>query len=235
MSGNFTYTWNSAFLATPQNTENFTLGAQRIRETRGAFGERFSINHSLNGDGFDGYHLTVQLRVSSAPTAQASVGTLYAALSSGNTELFYQDSSGNVLQITSAGHLANTSSIPSGTNMLFVQGSVPIGWTLNMSATDCVLRLNSGGGGGTGGNWTISGVTIGNTALSVAQLPPHTHSLPNSIYPGDPMSIQGGNIYGHSATATSGSTGSGEPHTHSFQADGSWRPAYQDAIIGSKN
>ena len=67
--------------------------------------------------------------------------------------------------------------LPTGTRMVFYQPSAPTGWTKVVSVNDRVLRVVSGAGGSTGGNWQISGVTIGGTTLTVNQMPAHTHSF----------------------------------------------------------
>ena len=62
-----------------------------------------------------------------------------------------------------------------GTRMVFYQAAAPAGWTKVTSVTDRMLRVVSGDGGGTGGNWVLSGLTVGGTALTVAQLAAHLH------------------------------------------------------------
>ncbi|RJP77999.1 MAG: hypothetical protein C4524_07375, partial [Candidatus Zixiibacteriota bacterium] len=46
--------------------------------------------------------------------------------------------------------------IPAGTKMLFLQPAAPPGWTQDPAVNDRVLRLVSGAGGGTGGDWTMA-------------------------------------------------------------------------------
>ena len=65
--------------------------------------------------------------------------------------------------------------IPTGTRMLFYQASAPTGWTKVTSVNDRLLRAVSGSGGSTGGNWEISGLSIGGTALLTSQMPSHSH------------------------------------------------------------
>ena len=63
-----------------------------------------------------------------------------------------------------------------GTRMVFYMASAPTGWTKVANINDRLLRVVSGNGGGTGGNWEISGLTIAGTTLSIDQIPAHTHS-----------------------------------------------------------
>lgn len=89
-----------------------------------------------------------------------------------------------------AGNIAistTESGFPSGTRMLFQQTSAPTGWTKDATQDNKALRVISGtvGSGGTlsftsafSGARSISG-NIGNTALTEAQLPAHTHGTGN--------------------------------------------------------
>jgi hypothetical protein len=70
----------------------------------------------------------------------------------------------------------------SGTSMLFVQSTAPVGWTKETSQNDKALRVVSGTAG-TGGTLSFSTAftarsisgAIGATTLSVAQMPSHDH------------------------------------------------------------
>ena len=138
------------------------------------------------------------------------------------------------------------SPIPAGTTMLFYQASAPTGWTQNTSYNDCALRVVSGTGGGAGGSVSFSSAfssqavtgSVGNTSLSVDQLPAHTHGTGISVFnyaPGNP-----GNYFDFirpSAIAgTTGSTGSGNPHGHTFSGGTiNLNVNYVNVIICSKN
>lgn len=124
---------------------------------------------------------------------------------------------------------------PPGTKMAFFQATAPTGWTQDETINDKVLRAVSSAGGGNGGNWTFSGVTVGGHALTAAELPEHHHSYNQSL------TISGGPIAGtgvyeaNKAAANTTDTGSGQEHTHSLASDGNWRPAYIDVIICTKD
>ena len=64
-----------------------------------------------------------------------------------------------------------------GTKMLFVQAAAPTGWTQDTSQTDLVLRIVDGTGGGTGGDWEISGVSVDGHTLTTGEIPSHRHTL----------------------------------------------------------
>lgn len=59
--------------------------------------------------------------------------------------------SGNSITLESTATGGTTSSIPSGTAMMFAQGSAPTGWTKSGSHNNKALRVVSGSGGGSGG------------------------------------------------------------------------------------
>lgn len=130
---------------------------------------------------------------------------------------------------------APPSTFAPGVAMLFAQAAAPLGWTQDVTINDRVLRIVSGAGGGQAGSWTISGLTVGDTALSIAQLPAHSHTAGSTIAVagGDsvPTSVRQPNATG---VATS-SVGSGATHTHGLASSGAWRPAYLDIIRATKD
>lgn len=66
--------------------------------------------------------------------------------------------------------------IEAGTKATFIQASAPTGWTQDVSANDRVIRMVSGSGGGTGGSWTISGISVQGHTLTNAEIPSHNHN-----------------------------------------------------------
>lgn len=162
---------------------------------------------------------------------------------------------------------------PAGTRKLFVQSAAPTGWTKDTTHDNKSLRVVSGNGGGSGGNinFTTSfpatakpisvpisttpqvtsptGQTqwsVGDTTLSVSQIPQHTHSSlcgPTGGAGANPFSNAGNRrVSGSSAT---GSTGGGGSHNHTFSATASvvttgnttmdLRVQYVDVLICSLN
>jgi hypothetical protein len=66
--------------------------------------------------------------------------------------------------------------IPDGTVMVFFQASAPTGWTKVTSQDDKTLRVVSGTGGGTGGDWAMtSGETTSSSGAHTHTGPSHTH------------------------------------------------------------
>lgn len=127
---------------------------------------------------------------------------------------------------------------PAGTKKLFYQESAPTGWVKDTTQNNKMLRVVSGSGGVSGGQVTVSNAfistgtevsfpfagsytvdgTVGNTTLSLTQLPNHTHAGTmgsNGGADATPFSNAGSRtIFG--SVATSGmieSTGGGS-HTH---------------------
>lgn len=124
--------------------------------------------------------------------------------------------------------------IPSGTRMLFHQSNAPMGWTKDVTHNDKALRVVSGaaGSGGTV-NFTAAFVngTVGETALTVDQMPSHDHGTPVFARDGSSAHIGDGGGTSTYSGVRSGATGSGQTHTHSLNLD----VKYLDIIIATKN
>ena len=124
--------------------------------------------------------------------------------------------------------------IPSGSVMFFFQEAAPTGFTKSTANNDKALRVTSGDGGSTGGTvafetaFASQTATIGGTALTTANLPAHSHTIPDfvgfsastpqGVNFGDP----GGGVTLTPISALSGrstnNTGSGTTHTHTSSA-----------------
>jgi hypothetical protein len=113
---------------------------------------------------------------------------------------------------------------------------VPTLWTQDVSQNDKVFRVVSGAGGGSAGSWTITGVTVDNHQLTVAEMPAHSHT-------GDWLGNVGINFAGfavpnqnsRNVADSTDSTGGDGTHNHGLTSDAAWRPAYIDVIIGTKD
>lgn len=193
--------WNPAYEGIPADTENINLGANRIRDFKVNVRERANIDHSW-GDTLDnGQHNQVSFNLGTADPAVAGTnGYLYTKTVAGNTELFWKDNSGHVVQLTTAG-VINLATFPSGTTLSFLQAAPPTGWNVSSVFNDQMIRLVSGAGGGTaGGSWTISGLSIGlTTGNTPADLAVHSHSIT------DPGHVHGLTDPGHTHTMPFGS------------------------------
>lgn len=236
----FDDTWNLAYEGLPPDTENINLGAGRIRDFKRDIRERVAVDHSFAGDANDGKHLHTTLMVQATdPTLDAGDGSVYTKTVAGVNELFWKDSAGNVLQLTSAGQL-KFSEFASGVAMLFPQAAPPTGWTQDATVNDRVLRVVSGAGGGTGGAWTITGCTvstavttttttsafdvastatptIGSHALSTSELP-NAALTANAAGGASNIGVSAGGLSAMSGSQTQVITtspmGNGNGHTH---------------------
>lgn len=116
-------------------------------------------------------------------TITAKPGDKLHIYSTGDNELF--EVAGSVPEFEAE--------FPSGTSMVFYQSVAPTGWTQNEAVNDQVLRVVSGSGGATGGSWTISGLTngdTGSTTLTTSQIPAHNHTGSSDSAGGHQHSIQ---------------------------------------------
>lgn len=101
-----TRTWNDALEAIPPNAQAASAGAERIRDFKVDFSERFELDHVMDESNDDGYHKQITLEEqSSAPGNLANKYRIYALEADGKTEIFVKDEDGNALQITKAGKL----------------------------------------------------------------------------------------------------------------------------------
>ena len=122
----------------------------------------------------------------------------------GSNGQFLQKQSGNNGGLTWA-TVSSEDYIPDGSVMVFFQANAPTGWTKVTTQNDKTLRVVSGTGGGTGGDWAMSaGETTSSHGGHVHSSAAHTHG--------------GGNL---AAAAHTLSTGQIASHSHSTGAGGS--------------
>jgi len=122
---------------------------------------------------------------------------------------------------------------PTGTKMAFYQAAAPLGWTQDITASlhDALLRTVTTGGGVTGGTSGFVTAPLSITdahALTVAEMPAHTHTKGMSI-----GAVGGGGTSNpsNSFAANTGSTGGNAGHTHPI----TWTPKYVDLIMCVKS
>lgn len=137
-----------------------------------------------------------------------------------------------------------TSAIPAGTVMLFWQANAPTGWTKITSQNDKAFRVVSGTGGGTGGSvafetafasQTPSGTTDA-IALTVAQMPAHTHLSWLGTNSGAAGASSGMLVGSPSLNKQTSSTGSGATHSHAFTGNAiNLDVSYINIILCSKD
>lgn len=191
---------------------------------------------------------------------RTKTGVVPTALEDG--ELYIDQLNGRLYWADATGAIKSKSLLSeefaSGTKMLFRQSSAPVGWTKDTSINDAALRVVSGSvsSGGSAGFAAAfaAGVTAGNTALTVNQIPAHTHTatvtdpghthtlgvtVTGGLYPtGSYMLGSGASPYGPTASSQTGitvanaNTGGGQAHNHSLpMAD----LKYVDVIVATKD
>lgn len=132
---------------------------------------------------------------------------------------------------------------PPGTVMLFVQTNAPTGWTKSTAHSNKAIRVVTGtaGSGGTVDFSTaftsqaVSG-SVGSTALSVEQMPSHSHRLGHGTQNGPGGS--GWNWKSQNAGAVDYTYGAGSSwgHNHSFTGTAiNLAVKYVDVIIATKD
>ncbi len=134
---------------------------------------------------------------------------------------------------------------PTGTRLPFQQTTVPVGWTkdtttigLNNSAMRLVTGSVSTGGSqdfttAFASNRLPSG-TVGNTTLTINQIPAHDHTYDQAFFTGSPTGSGASRVEGLQAGIT-GSTGGGQPHNHGLTMNNmDFAVRYFDFSIGVK-
>lgn len=217
----FTSTWNAAYEGLPPDSEQRSQGASRIRDLKRDIRERQEIDHSWAGDADDGKHKQATLKdLATDPTFAAGEIGLW----NNGGVLKSRVGSGTPINV------ALGSEFESGTKMVFHQAAAPTGWTQDTALNDRVLRVVSGAGGANAGSWTVSGLS--------GTLPNHIHSA--GSYKWTAGNVEGGSgdggVDGPGDVPITGN--SGNPTTNptiSIASDASWRPAYTDVIVCTKN
>lgn len=134
-----------------------------------------------------------------------------------------------------------------GTRLIFQQTTAPVGWTKESSSTynNAALRFVTGSAS-TGGSVDFTTAfasqtptgTVGNTTLTLAQIPAHTHDANplgnNNNDSAAPPSASTGGAVGASFSTTS--AGGGQSHTHTLTMNAiNLAVKYADAIIAQKD
>jgi len=242
----YTRSWNEDV---PDGAEDKTFGDNRIREFKTDTRERLATEHAdiTSSAGLaELRHLAGRCAVlfygTTAEIAALSSPPQYALAYNTTTKVFNYYTG-------SAWTAVYDVSIPSGTKMLFYQAAAPTGWTQYTSLDDKMLRVVQGAGAGTGGSWTVSGLsssTVSNHSHSVGS---HTHgpgTLATQTISSNDNFAGGSNPFPNLVNATlsiasgvtaasTGDTGAAGGHSHTISQDGTWRPAYADVIICTKD
>jgi hypothetical protein len=128
--------------------------------------------------------------------------------------------------------------------MLFQQTTAPTGWTKETTHNDKALRVVTGAAS-SGGTTAFSSVmasrtpagTVNNTTLTTDQIPSHTHTYTRySYFQNDQANGQVQNIWRDTTSTSTGGTGGGLSHNHTFTGTAlDFAVQYVDLIIASKN
>jgi hypothetical protein len=121
---------------------------------------------------------------------------------------------------------------PKNSKMQFFNNAAPAGWTFDATFADKVVRCAPlvGDGAGTGGSWTISGLTHS-----------HTHGInfnSGGLATGAETQALGQSPGINTVSASHTHTvigNTGVASTSAVSSDGTWRPAYVNAIVCTMN
>lgn len=228
----FGFTWGATFESQPADSEDASLGASRIRGLKSAISERMKVDHSWLGDAEDGKHHRVTLKVQEgAPTTEGQDGVVYTKFTNGRSELFFKDSNGAEVRITTGGSLNAPAFFGTNTKMLFLS-TVPAGWAVDGSMNDRVPLIGATPGQ-LGGSWAVGGLVAAGTALTIDQIPSHVHSVTVMVAQGTGEG-PAEQIYKPLATGTTGAAGGSQAHTHQVTSNSAWRPLYVTVVPGIK-
>lgn len=166
-----------------------------------------------------------------------AAGARAAAIAAADQDATNKANSARIAAINAAAADASAKAgavIPSGTRMLFQQSNAPVGWTKDVTHSDKALRVVSGAAGA-GGTLDFSAAfingSVGETTLTVAQIPAHDHGTPVFAREGASAHIGDGGEGSTYPGVRSGSTGGGASHTHTLNL----AVKYVDIIIATKN
>ena len=116
--------------------------------------------------------------------------------------------------------VTNNQGFAQNTAMLFYQSSAPTGWTISTANNDKALRVVSSSGGSASGSVAFSTAfasksvsgTVGSTTLAISQIPSHNHTIRGNTVASGGAAFSASN----GAGTSTGSTGGGATHTHTF-------------------
>ena len=147
----------------------------------------------------------------------------------GSNGQFLSKQSGNNGGLTWA-TVSSEDFIPDGSVMCFWQSGAPTGWTQVTTQNDKALRVVSGTGGGTGGDWAMtSGETTSSDGAHTHTGAAHTHTSAAHTHTGASHTHTGGSL---AAGAHTLATGEMPAHTHSGGGNGSGQYQYGDRSTG---
>jgi hypothetical protein len=123
---------------------------------------------------------------------------------------------------------------PSGTLMLFQQSAAPVFWTKQTTHNDKALRVVSGAasfGGANAFSTVMAQTVVGSTALTLAQIPSHSHTIEGGSGSGGLNQVVNGTAGSFAIDNTTQANGGGGSHNHTITL----AIAYVDLIICMKD
>ncbi len=233
--------------------------AQRTTLGLGTISTQDSNNVTITGGSISGI---TDLAVADGGTGVSTLTANAILLGNGASSITTVASlgtSGQVLTSNGAGSaptFQTFSTIPSGTKMLFQQTSAPTGWTKDLTHDNKALRVVTGAAGSGGSvafttafaSQTVSGTTssvaaggtVAGHALTIDQIPSHTHTFQFWGGSGGGGTSGGGTSNGGTTAATGGSQThnhgfTGTAHSHTFSSTVNLAVQYVDLIIATKD
>ena len=178
----------------PAGSTKVRLADDEIRANNAALEDALGRDHNFPGnEGSDaGEHTKIKFYAPIAtPGNEANKGFAYIKDVGGKVELHFLDEDGNEIQLTAAGILNQSHSVPSGEIILFEKDTAVAGYTLQTDKDDMVVYITKGSVAGgesgaadkTGGTWTQPNHT--HTGPSHTHTgPSHTHTGPSHTHTG---------------------------------------------------
>ncbi len=146
----------------------------------------------------------------SDPSQATNTGFVYTKDDSGDTELYYEDDSGNVVQVTLNGAL-NAGGFPANTSLLFYQSLAPTGWTKDVASTlgNHAIRVMTdvAWSAGTKGNTAFDSVFGAGKSSADVTLTGGQSGTSAHLHGAGTYSAANGGAHGHGMDLSSGSTG----------------------------
>jgi hypothetical protein len=249
-SANLVYSGGRLGVGTASPTQALEV-AGTIYSTSGGF--KFpdgSVQATASAGAPTSYVATIDFGATGLLPSTPSVGAVTVAgtlaVANGGTGITSSGAAGNILTSNGTGWASSAPVIfPSGTAMLFAQTAAPTGWTKSTTHDNKALRVVSGTAS-SGGSVAFTSAfasqsvigTVGDTALTIAQMPAHTHQVGAwySVYTSSPASYSVQNYPGTTTSFTTSSVGSGDVHTHTFTGTAiNLAVQYVDVIIATKD
>ena len=171
------------------------------------------VDTTIANDAIDSQHYAAgSIDLEHLASESVDEDNLYIS-NAGSNGQFLSKQSGNNGGLTWAAVPTPEDYIPNGSVMAFFQAAAPTGWTKVTTQNDKVLRVVSGNGGGTGGDWAMSaGETTSEVGAHTHTSAAHTHTGASHTHTGASHSHGGGNM---AAAATTISTSTMPSHSHS--------------------